>query len=335
MKKTMLIGTFIVVSLLLMSIGVFAVETNSNQGSGTNSQMCKGIEYNGKCYNGESSLVVKENDLLYTQERILRIISITGNYCTNENGELTCTELLPVITLEKAKRNIPDVCPNGDCPIPERGQFQIFQGEEAEVDEGIYLKLEGTNVNSNPKTATFEIIFGGEARNCPVGCVCNKEETTCPTEQESITTTIKIPTENGGGTTNSEDESANKATNSKEETISITPSETGSGSVIDYKGIKVKAESTTVVDSELYINETKVKVMPDTASETAIEKLGELNFTIELKDTGKYHIQAEKEARLFFVVPVKEKVSIDIDAENGNIISESGSWWGFLAKNVE
>mgnify|MGYP001383990558 CR=1 FL=1 len=79
----------------------------------------------------------------------------------------------------------------------------------------------------------------------------------------------------------------------------------------------------------------EVKIMPETASARAIERLGELNFTIELKEVGQnktaYELTADKEGKFLGVFKVKGKVSVQVDAETGEVIKVHRPWWGFLA----
>lgn len=88
----------------------------------------------------------------------------------------------------------------------------------------------------------------------------------------------------------------------------------------------------------------EVKIMPDVASETAMERLRikvcseENNCTIELKETGQgeqvqamYEVRAEKKAKLFGFLDTKMQVKAQVSAENGEIIREERPWWAFLA----
>ena len=88
----------------------------------------------------------------------------------------------------------------------------------------------------------------------------------------------------------------------------------------------------------------EVKVMPNTASEKAIERLqlkvcsAENNCQIELKEVGKgeqvraaYEVHAEKEAKLFGLFKTKMQVQAQVDAENGEVIQSKKPWWAFLA----
>ena len=88
----------------------------------------------------------------------------------------------------------------------------------------------------------------------------------------------------------------------------------------------------------------EVKIMPDVASETAMERLRikvcseENNCTIELKETGQgeqvqamYEVKAEKKAKLFGFLDTKMQVKAQVSAENGEVIREERPWWSFLA----
>jgi hypothetical protein len=88
----------------------------------------------------------------------------------------------------------------------------------------------------------------------------------------------------------------------------------------------------------------EVKVMPDTASETAIARLRLVqcnesnNCTIELKEVGSgnqtraaYEVQAQKEARVLGLFRTQMQVEAQVDAETGEVIREGKPWWAFLA----
>jgi hypothetical protein len=92
----------------------------------------------------------------------------------------------------------------------------------------------------------------------------------------------------------------------------------------------------------------EVKVMPDTASEQALERLRlkvcseENNCQIELKEVGQgeqvkaaYEIHAEKQAKLLGLFKTKMQVQAQVDAENGEVIQSKKPWWAFLATESE
>ncbi len=91
-----------------------------------------------------------------------------------------------------------------------------------------------------------------------------------------------------------------------------------------------------------------VKIMPETASERAIERLrlrvcnATNNCTIELKEVGKgnqtrpaYEVRARKRVRILGIFEVEMGVSADIDAKEGNVLAERRPWWAFLALEVD
>lgn len=86
----------------------------------------------------------------------------------------------------------------------------------------------------------------------------------------------------------------------------------------------------------------EVKVMPDTASEMAIEVLKAKceinNCSIELKEVGSgnqsraaYEMKVEKKVKVLGLFQAKIQESAQIDAENGNVIKVRRPWWAFLA----
>ncbi len=95
-------------------------------------------------------------------------------------------------------------------------------------------------------------------------------------------------------------------------------------------------------------NQTKKIILPDVASEAVKQKLQERisekqrerkkifleEENVTLDEEGNYNIQARKKARLFWVIPIKEKVRTQVDAETGEVIKQRHSWWGFLARDV-
>lgn len=86
----------------------------------------------------------------------------------------------------------------------------------------------------------------------------------------------------------------------------------------------------------------EIKVMPNTASETALARLGakceERNCTIELKEVGTgnqtravYEVKTQKQAKVLGLFSAKMPVQAQVDAENGEVIQAKKPWWAFLA----
>ncbi len=88
----------------------------------------------------------------------------------------------------------------------------------------------------------------------------------------------------------------------------------------------------------------KVKVMPDVASEMALERLRlkncnkSNNCSIELKAVGegnqtrgRYEVRAKKKARIFGLFETNMNVEAEVDAETGEVVRSNKPWWAFLA----
>ncbi|MEN7981852.1 MAG: hypothetical protein ABFQ65_00195 [Nanoarchaeota archaeon] len=88
----------------------------------------------------------------------------------------------------------------------------------------------------------------------------------------------------------------------------------------------------------------EIKIMPDTASETALQRLKlkacseENNCSIELKEVGQgeevrvaYEVRAEKQAKVFGLFRTQMRVESQVDAETGEVIQTKRPWWSFLA----
>ncbi|MDP2947426.1 MAG: PepSY domain-containing protein [Nanoarchaeota archaeon] len=85
----------------------------------------------------------------------------------------------------------------------------------------------------------------------------------------------------------------------------------------------------------------EIKIMPETASAKAIEKLGELGFNITLKETGEgnstkavYELSSEKQGKFLGLFKTKGKVKVYVDTETGEIIKVRKPWWAFLATRI-
>jgi hypothetical protein len=92
---------------------------------------------------------------------------------------------------------------------------------------------------------------------------------------------------------------------------------------------------------------SEVKVMPNTASKTALERLqlkncnSENNCSIELKEVGQgekvkaaYEVKVQKEAKILGLFKTKMQVQAQVDAENGEVIQTNKPWWAFLASEL-
>lgn len=84
----------------------------------------------------------------------------------------------------------------------------------------------------------------------------------------------------------------------------------------------------------------EIKIMPETASEKAIERLGELGFSITLKEVGKgkdtkpvYELTGNKEGKFLGIFKTIARVQVQVDANSGNV-KVIKPWWSFLASGI-
>jgi hypothetical protein len=89
-------------------------------------------------------------------------------------------------------------------------------------------------------------------------------------------------------------------------------------------------------------NATDIKIMPDTASEIALERLRALNFTIELREVRHrniprvvYNIETNKSGKFLGVFKLALKVEGQVDPETGEFIGISKPWWAFLVSGED
>ncbi len=87
----------------------------------------------------------------------------------------------------------------------------------------------------------------------------------------------------------------------------------------------------------------EIKIMPDVASQTAIERLRLKNCNneschIELKEVGSknqsrvvYEIRAKKRVKILGLFRKSVQFKAEVDAEKGDILSIKKPWWMFLA----
>ncbi len=84
----------------------------------------------------------------------------------------------------------------------------------------------------------------------------------------------------------------------------------------------------------------EVKIMPETASDRAIER-GELNFTVELEEVGfgneervVYELKGEKKGKFLGIFKIMARIRTQVDAQTGEVIRTEKPWWSFLASGV-
>ena len=127
----------------------------------------------------------------------------------------------------------------------------------------------------------------------------------------------------------------------------------GEGNEVKLQSGNAEAKTIMAMTQEQIQNRTKlrvklsngvkseIKVMPDTASETALARLGakcEGECTIELKEVGNgeqvkaaYEIKTQKQARILGLFKTQMQVQAQVNAETGEVIQAKKPWWAFLA----
>jgi len=134
--------------------------------------------------------------------------------------------------------------------------------------------------------------------------------------------------------------------------------QSGEGNEVKLQSGNVEAKTTMNMTREQVQNRTKlqvklsnglnaeVKIMPNTASETALARLGakceQNNCTIELKEVGTgnqtraaYEIKTQKQVKVLGLFKAQMQVQAQVDAENGEVIQAKKPWWAFLAAESE
>ncbi|PJE81337.1 hypothetical protein COU58_03045 [Candidatus Pacearchaeota archaeon CG10_big_fil_rev_8_21_14_0_10_32_42] len=110
---------------------------------------------------------------------------------------------------------------------------------------------------------------------------------------------------------------------------------------IEVEGNNIRATQSNGVQSE-------IKIMPDAASEIALNRLRlrvcseENNCTIELKEVGKkeqaqivYELKIQKESKILGLFKKQMKVSVQVNAKTGEIVGTEKPWWAFLASEKD
>ena len=93
---------------------------------------------------------------------------------------------------------------------------------------------------------------------------------------------------------------------------------------------------------------SEIKVMPNAASETALQRLRlktcseENNCSIELKEVAQgnqikaaYEIKTQRESKVLGLFRARMNVQAQVDAETGEVIRTNKPWWAFLASEPE
>lgn len=152
--------------------------------------------------------------------------------------------------------------------------------------------------------------YYANSSECPDGCICSGSNLKC--QFENGTRTMTVYAGNSGNV------------------------------IVQVKNVNASTNVTLYKENEKMYgvfrnNETKEIILPD----EALEKVRERNQkrlhlegeSISLTEEGYYQIQTKKKARLFLLIPVREQVKAQVNAETGEIVRIRNPWWGFLARD--
>jgi len=135
----------------------------------------------------------------------------------------------------------------------------------------------------------------------------------------------------------------------RERTVSVSEAANkgSQGVLFETGGFSVPSSRELSVENEKVFMKTsngrkaEIKIMPETASEKAIERLGELDFNVELKEIGKgeevkpvYELEGKKQGRFLGLFKIKGEVSAQVSAETGEVVKVGKPWWSFLASGI-
>jgi len=198
------------------------------------------------------------------------------------------------------------------------GTYMYLGLETFSSKEQCERALNSSNSENNKSITKFIPWQKRNESECPLNCSCQGAVVSCKTDDGKIMT---ITAGNSGNV------------------ITIVVNKTEANTTLE---IERESNNKTKIKALLSNGrKAEIKIMPDSASEKAIERLGKLNFTIQLKEVGKnnetraaYEVTGEKQGKFLGLFKIIAKESTQIDAETGNIISVKKPWWAFLASGI-
>jgi len=220
----------------------------------------------------------------------------------------------------------------------------LTDAQKTQIADAINTKF-GTNMTSSDVASavsgqnTTDLISSANAGGVSASTITSEDLKALKTEMKEIKQNANLTTSSGKSV------AVNTLTDKQTEIIAnkITAR---TGLNISYFDLNNKSVLVALLSNG---RNAIVKIMPDTASQTALTRLGlkvcneTNNCTIVLKETGTgndtkltYEINAEKKAKLLFLFSVKEKLKAQVSAETGQIAGNiEKPWWAFLAKEEE
>ena len=244
-----------------------------------------------------------------TPAKYLLKVKISGVSTVNDEGYETCEELYPINTeqtltiykseIESAHTFEKDEFLEGNIHL---------SGDECQ--SGIYLSNYATfHIEEKIKQLKNRLQIHLNATECPDNCTCAGSTIKCWINGQREMTVV-----------------AGRSGNV----------------IVQVKGVNASTNVTLYKsEGKLYGvfegNETKRIMTPEQVQEKIREKKQKRweEHNITLDEDGYYRVQSKKKARLFLLIPVREKVRTQIDAETGEIVRVRNPWWGFLARDMK
>ena len=219
-------------------------------------------------------------------------------------------------------------CPIYSCPSTTCSTFTTCADGSKPFDTG-KVDANGCPIYSCPTVPTV----------CPSGCTCTGETTLCPTKPTTLcpagcTCTEETTICSSSGQDPIEVEvsstSGQKRLSLKKVTENSISIEEGSASVTTSGKMIIEEKKLWMETSD---GNKEIKIMPSTASETAINQLRLKNYEIVLKEVGKpmYEISGQRDVKVIGLFKSEMSVVSYIDADTGIVENTRKPWWGFLA----
>ena len=156
-----------------------------------------------------------------------------------------------------------------------------------------------------------ELKLYNKTHDCPENCICTGSTIKCTFENGTRVMTIYA---GKSGNVIVQIQDANMSTN-----VTLYKDEEGKVYGI-FEGNKTH--------EIMMPNEAKEKLQNHTRARL-------YNESMNLTEDGYYQIDGKKKSRLFFIIPVKEHVEAEVNAETGEAVKIRNPWWGFLARDVK
>ena len=89
-------------------------------------------------------------------------------------------------------------------------------------------------------------------------------------------------------------------------------------------------------------NHTNIRIMPDTASEIALERLRAKNFTIQFRERLHnnvprvvYNIESNDDGRFLGIFKIRMRANAEVDPETGELLDVNKPWWAFMVAEAD